>query len=442
MDYPQSLEFLHSLRPESKLVKETLRIERISLLLKLLGNPQKKFKSVHVAGTAGKGSTTAICASVLQAHGLKVGMHVSPHLQVVNERMQVDGRLIGTEEFARLTERIEPLCDSVEGKLGFGRPTFYEATLAMAFAHFANEKCGAAVVETGLGGRLDATNVLAPDACAITNVHLDHTQLLGNTIAKIAAEKAGIAKKGVPLVTGAEGKALEVIEEKCLELKAPIMRLGKEIIAEQLRSGTNGSSFNLFLKNRKSNPTAFANLRLNLLGSHQVSNAALAIAAASKIVKLDGKKLRNGLKSVFVPGRLEIVQRNPLVILDGAHNPAKARALVEAARGMELKDLTMVMGISASKDAGGMMRQFRKLDAGFILTQGQGREFHNPVKLARLAGDDCAVENSVADAVNFAIAKAGWEGSVLVTGSLYVVGEARQRWLPNEVALKKRSLAI
>jgi dihydrofolate synthase/folylpolyglutamate synthase len=425
MNYNAALRFLDTLPAEGANLKaNAMRLERMHLLLKLLGNPHRRYQAIHVAGTAGKGSTCAIAAQLLTAHGVLTGLHSSPHLQTIRERMSVDGKKISESEFAALATKIEPLCKRVAKQLPkFGIPTYYEATLAMAFQHFADNGVKIAVVETGLGGALDATNVLKPKVAVITNVGLDHTEILGHTIALIAKDKAGIIKRGAIVVTGANGSALKIIEKKALKNHAPILRLGNEILIDSVLCDANGSTFCLHLLGKH-----FHNLRLSLVGPYQAVNAGLAIAACSKIIKLDEKKVRKPLATAFVPCRLEIMQRKPLVILDGAHNPMKARALA-ATLPLFGHKFVFVVGISATKDAAGIIRALKPLAAEFIFTRGSdGKRFYPPQELKAIAGMG-KVEPNLRKAVPLALSIAlRRKVPACVTGSLYVAGEARGFW--------------
>ncbi len=440
MDYRQALAFLNSLQGEAHFTTATRKLERISTLLELLGNPQEKYETIHVAGTSGKGSTAQLAAEILSAHGLRTGLHISPHIQLINERMQVDGKFASKKEFAALVTKIAPLCGEVAARTGLDRPTYYETTLAMAFEYFADQGCKFAVIEAGLGGSLDATNVLKrPKAAILTNVSLDHTEILGKTVAKIARDKCGIIKPGTIAITGAEGIALREFEAACRKAKVRrLLRLGKEIIVKNAESMPVGSTFDLRIEGKK-----YVNLGLSLIGGHQVNNAALAIAAASQCTKLEERPLRKALAGVRVPCRFEVIQEKPLVVLDGAHNPAKAKALGSTLQLFGRKDVVFAIGIAATKDAEGVLRPLAPFARKFVFTKGTGREFYDPRGLKKLAGGKkTIVENTVARAVRRAINDAGPGGLVCVTGSLYVAGEARKLWLSDEKALWQRSLAI
>ncbi len=429
--------YLASLASEAHLTRTTLRLERITRLLSLLGNPHHDFQSIHVVGTAGKGSTATIAAELLRAHGKSVGLHVSPHLQVIHERMQVNGRLIDESTLARLVTLVAPLCAQVESELALGKPTYYETTLAIAFKHFAEQSIDYAVVEAGLGGRCDATNVLLPRVLAYTNVHLDHQRLLGSTVESIARDKAGAVKEGVPVCTAAEGHALDVLTQACSAHHAPLLVYGRDFSCHTIVCTERKTTFDMHIGD-----TTFPSLHTPLLGGHQAVNAALACASVS--VALGGVResaVRRALASVSIPCRFEIVQHSPLVVLDGAHNPAKMKAL---SRTLSLfpRPVRAVFAIAADKDAREMLSAIlpRVREVTFTTIEGE-RLFWNPADLAQLAGRG-TIEVSWKNAVKQAISLASRDDMVVVSGSFRLAGAARQWWVSNEEALSRGSLSL
>ena len=437
MDYLQALEFLDSLASEAKPTRKSMKLGRIRLLLQLMGQPQGAYRSIHVVGTAGKGSVATMAAAILQEHGYRSGLHVSPHLQVINERMQVDGRMASGNEFALLAQTVAALCPKVESQLGLGEPTYYEATLAMALEHFRRKKVDYAVVEAGLGGRFDGTNVLEPVSLIFTNAFLDHQRILGRTISRIAQDKAGAVKVGVPVATGASGMALAVLQKACKGKHAPLLIMGRDFgVVEPAKCTFEGNRFDLRVKN-----TVFRDMRENLVGAHQAGNFALAAAAvAAAGVRLEGNALHKAACNLFVPCRFEVVQQNPLVVLDGAHNPAKVRAL---AASMDLfpQGKVGVLAIARDKDARQMLKTLlpRLQQVTFTKVPSE-REFWEPKALRRIAGMGM-VEPDPQKAVGTAIKSAGGR-LVLVTGSFFLAGLARKRWVSDKRALERRTLAI
>ncbi|HEY5599653.1 MAG TPA: folylpolyglutamate synthase/dihydrofolate synthase family protein, partial [Candidatus Manganitrophaceae bacterium] len=316
MSYAQTLDYLyrlqwHGIQPG---------LERMEEILSLLGRPEKGFPSVHVAGTNGKGSTAAMIASALRRGGYRIGLYTSPHLIDFSERIRVDDIPIPQEEIVRLTEflrrRIEGEAPHLTETI-----TFFEFTTALAFLYFAEAKVDLAVVEVGLGGRFDATNLLTPLVSVITNIDLDHEQYLGPTIVRIAEEKAGVIKERVPVVTGAaQPEVLSLFERIARSKEAPLIRLGEEIKV----SGDLPARF-VYRGDQE------RIVHCPLLGRHQIRNAALAVAALEQLrlkgIQLSEKDLLDGIADVRWEGRLEMIRKNPLIFLDGAHNPAGAETL-------------------------------------------------------------------------------------------------------------------
>jgi dihydrofolate synthase/folylpolyglutamate synthase len=398
MNYQQATEYLFSLRGGE--VK--LGLEGITGLLGLMGDPQRKLRCMHVAGTNGKGSVCAMIASVLQESGFRVGLYTSPHLHSYTERIQVNGREIAKEDAVRLVSGIEPLAKRVKGQ----QPSFFEITTALAFRYFADNDVDYAVIEAGLGGRLDATNVITPLVSVITNADFDHMQILGDSVAKIAQEKAGIIKPGVPVVTAASGEALGVIEAVCREKACKLVKVSKP-----------------------------NNIALSLPGEHQKVNAATAIAALRLLnePRITDDAIRQGLKKAKWPGRLELIGN---VLLDGAHNLPAIRALKASLPLFKRKRLVLVLGILQDKDYPAMIAEIAPAADEVIITRPDaGRAA--PVQLLESEIKKHVQNYAVCDGVASAVAKAKSlarpGGLVLVTGSLYTVGEAREALLGMEV---------
>ena len=317
-DYYECRIWLENFIPQVWTRKE-LGLERISHLLELLGNPQNKFKSIQIAGTSGKGSTAFYIARLLQraketeSQRDRVGLHISPHLVDIRERMQINGKLIGLNKFIKLISEIKPAVESMKDSR-VGLPSYFEILVAAALLYFAQEKVDWAVVEVGLGGRLDASNVLNPTLVVITNVGLDHIGILGNKVEKIAKEKAGIIKSGVPVVTGVTGKALVIIEEAAKQKKAPLIKVDTQSYKKALKSEV-FSNNKLPIDILRSTPYSFAS-----------TNKLLAFAAVKTLgINPSKKQIVNAFNSSF-SGRFEEIEEN--VILDGAHNADKVRFLI------------------------------------------------------------------------------------------------------------------
>jgi len=298
--------YLYSLRGKGA----KLGLGRVRSLAEALDSPQKEFRSVLIGGTSGKGSTAAMLSSILKEAGFRVGTFTSPHLSSLTERIAVNGEPIKENELGEIIEKIKAAVEKMEGE----HPTFFEVMAAAAFCYFREKEVDFAVLEVGLGGRLDATNITEPAVSVITNVSLEHTRVLGDTIEKIAKEKAGIIQSNGILVTAAQGKALDVLENICRERNSAIIKVGKDITFKGLESAARGQRFSVML------PGKSYELFVPLLGKHQLMNAACAVGAAYALERqgsgIPENALRQGLRNVRWPGRIEIVQEKPLVVLD------------------------------------------------------------------------------------------------------------------------------
>jgi len=403
----------------------------IQRLLALVGDPQAELPCVHVGGTNGKGSTAAMLDAMCRAAGRRTGLYTSPHLLSFTERIRVDGSPIGEAEIVSLTERLKAIASAhfapettrpPDGCLP--HPTFFELTTAMAFLHFRQQAADVAVVEVGLGGRLDATNVVWPRVAAITNLALEHQEFLGRTLAEIASEKAGIIKPGVPVVTGAHGEALAVIGETAARLGAPLT-----VVADSYRWVVRHSSFTGQTFDLHGPRGRYEGLHIPLAGRHQVENAALAVAVAEALgergVSLDESEIRRGLAETEWPGRLQVIQDRPWTILDGAHNPAGAEALAAflAERRGEYQRLFLVFGVLKDKDWTTMLGQLGPLADEIILTLPPTARAADPGVLAPIARQFARVivAPDPAEALGLARTMAREEDTILVTGSLYTV---------------------
>lgn len=405
-----------------------LRLEHTERLLSLLGDPHLKLKCIHVAGTNGKGSVCAYLHSILHEAGFTVGLYTSPHLYRLNERIKVNNRMISDRELARLAGFVKPHAEAVSKELG--DLTFFEVTTAMAFLHFAEKKVDYVVLETGLGGRLDATNVVNPLVSVITNVSREHVDLLGCDVGKIAGEKAAIIRDNGLVVTAASGKALEVIEEQCRERKAVLCSVGDEVSYLLLSSTLDAQEFrlNFFGKTRV--------LKVGLLGRHQMSNAAVAYSVVELLktfhsLKITEDAVSNGFLKARIPCRLELVQKKPLVFLDGAHNPDGLRKLMEYASEISYRKLIIVFGCSYNKEYRRMIPMMAKKADCVIVTE---TKLAKPLSARKLMVEfrrhlkDVSLEGDVKSAVKKALSRARPDDLILVTGSLYVAGEARLLW--------------
>jgi len=415
--YKASLDYLYGLQKYG--IKFGLNsTERI---LARLGNPQTKFRCIHVGGTNGKGSTAAMLSSILRAHGFRTGLYTSPHLVRFTERFRVDEQEAEVGRILEVFERVRSVLDGNEP------PTFFEMVTAMAFQYFLEESVDWAVVEVGMGGRLDATNVIRPEVSVITNVSYDHQEYLGNSLAAIAREKAGIVKAGVPLITAARQPVVKgILKATCFSHGAPLFCLGSQF---RVRRNPDGSFQYHGIKLK------WRSLKLNLKGAHQFQNAALALAALEVMaeacaVPLDGEVIRESLLQVRWPCRLEVLQENPLVILDGAHNPHGAESLRDALKtSFEYDKLHLVLGIMADKDTRGILRRLLPLAETAIFTQPRYARAEKPETLRRLARpyvQKLYVIPDPAAAIAEAKAMASPKDAICIAGSLYFAGEVKE----------------
>ena len=418
MTYDEALEYLDSLGKFGI----RLGMERIEGLLRELGNPETKFKSVHVTGTNGKGSVVTMITDILLASGLHVGKFTSPHLVKYNERIEFDGHEISDEMFGELVGRVRLAADAVVTKGVCDQPTQFEILTAAAFLFFAEQKVDYAVIEVGLGGLWDSTNVITPVVSVITNVALDHTDKLGKDLPHIAMQKAGIIKEKVPVVTGAEGEeTLGPIVSFAMFRQAPVYLYGKAFYGEGKTGSMSGQTFTLC-----AGDTYRSDYEIRLPGDHQIRNGALAIVAAKLVSKQDGRitetALHAGVAQSRWPGRLERISENPDVILDGAHNPNGAEVLRKALdKFYGDRSRTFVLGMMADKDMQAVVKiLIRPEDKVYTVRADDGLRAAEAADLAQLVGPNAQPMKTVQQA--YAAALENNDGVVVVCGSLYLIG--------------------
>ena len=395
-----------------------LNIDNIRELLERLGNPQDSFRSVHVAGTNGKGSVSAMLSRILRDAGYKTGLFTSPHLVRYNERIQVDGIQISDSEVEKYFSILEPHMDAMAEESELKRITFFEATTAMAFLYFRDMKVDYAVIEVGLGGRLDATNVITPELSVITSLSLDHTRILGDKIEKIAAEKAGIIKDGVPVVLARnEEKAVEVIERIAKERSAPLTLVGRDF--EIIDSSYSLRRVKCTLKTPAS---LLLELKSGMGGIHQIENCATA-ATAARMLGMDTEAIKSGLKRAKWPGRMEIVRDKPLLLIDGCHNRAGAESLLETLRGEGIEKMMFVMAFSSEGRERNILTVLEPVIDRLVITAPDNPRAIPVDEAVRIAED--VLKNRVrmekADTVKDALKEI--DGDACIAGSLYLVGE-------------------
>lgn len=397
-----------------------LGLDNVRELLGHLGDPHEKFRSIHVAGTNGKGSVCTFLSSALKEAGHKVGMYTSPHVVRYNERMQINDEEISDERVMEYVNKIRPIAERM-GEDPTKHPTFFEFTTAMGFSYFADENVDIAVVEVGMGGRLDATNVITPEVSVITHLALEHTEHLGKTLERIAKEKAGIIKPGVPVVSAEENP---VVRKTCQERGCELTVVEEDCPYERISFDTSGQKLWIVEPSRE--------FEIPLLGSYQLQNAATAYAVLDLLRKgehdVPTKAIRRGLANAKWPARLEIVRKNPTVIIDSSHNPDGLRSLKDALLEATKSDcITFVVGVMSDKDVSSMLEAIVPVAGRIICTKPNYWRAMDSEEIGREARrllDDVEVVPGVPEAIERAVSLSGDDGVVCITGSIFIAGDA------------------
>jgi len=409
-------------------------LDRIQAACELMGNPQNEFDSIQVTGTNGKTSVSDMVSGILKECGFRTGLFTSPHLETVRERISVNGRLIHVDRFASAMTDVRPLVEEAEERTG-EKLTYFELITALAYHYFRSERVDIAVLEVGMGGRWDSTNVVDSEVAVITNVDLDHVDELGDTREKIASEKAGIINEGAVVIT-AEGtrEILMILAERCKEAGAELKVFGRDFRLDyHLPYRVKGEAPAQIISVRGLEGSDFKDIKLPLLGKHQAVNAACAIAAAQAYTdprkRTDTEAFRRALERSSVPGRLDVLAQNPLVVADGAHNVLGAdRLAMSLSEEFDCDRLVIVVSILADKDARGMLRILGAVADELIVTENRSARVISASKLGsycRMDGIENRVEADFGRAMDLARKLAGPGGMVCVTGSLFTVSEAR-----------------
>lgn len=426
--FNQTLDYLYSfvdysLKKASELAKAEFNLDRMRALLEKLGNPHLAYPVIHVTGTKGKGSVCALCASALQAGGHKTGLYTSPHLLDYCERIQVNGKPISHDELGDLVDEIKPVMASIP------KLTTFEITTALGFLYFARQGCSAAVIEVGLGGRLDATNVVRPKVAVITSISYDHTAVLGDTLTLIAGEKAGIIKEGIPVVSAPQQReALTVLKKVAAQRLAPLTLVGRDVTVAPLLRSLSVQTFQV-----RSKKIAALTLSMSLLGAHQVDNAATAFAALEAAeLGLSYSDIQNGFYRVKWPARFEVARQEPPVIFDSAHNrDSFARLRQTLDEYFPARPVYLVFGVSEDKMLGDMLEEIRPRATRLIATRAdhpRALEAEKIVEMAAQAGMESEAATPVEAALARALELAGSTGIVLSAGSLFVTAEVMRAW--------------
>jgi len=432
LNYSQAEEYLNTFInyeqiPGISYAQPGYSLRHVEELLNRMGDPQLAARTIHIAGTKGKGSVAAMIAQALSSSGYKTGLYTSPHLHTLRERISVDGSLISEAAFAAAMAEIKPFIESMKHDTSFRQLTYFEALTALAFAYFQKKQVDFQVLEVGLGGRLDATNVAWPVVCIITSISLDHTQLLGNSLEEIAREKAGIIKPGCWVVLSPQPKeAASVIADICREKEAKVVQIGKDVTWHKIGGDLYHQS--LVIEGRMGKHQ----VSIPLLGDFQLENAAAAVAAleilASASFAISAANITQGLAQVKWPGRFQILQQHPTVLIDGAHNVASIKRLVSNIKEyFAHKRIFLVFGTSSDKDIPGIVNELVPLSPQVIVT----RTTHSrAAPLSTLAtefskrGIEPEIRETVTEAISRALSLADRTDIVCVTGSLFVVAEA------------------
>lgn len=429
--YQQTLDYLYtfvdfSMQRGQRNLPMKFDLARMSSLAAALGEPQARYPTLHIAGTKGKGSVSAFCAGALRAAGYRTGLYTSPHLQDYNERIQVDGQPMPHDDLVALVEETKAQFTAIP------QLSTFEITTALAFLYFARQNVDAAVIEVGLGGRLDATNIITPKVSVITSLSYDHTFLLGDTLAEIAGEKAGIIKPGVPVVVAPQKEeALEVVARIAAERGAPLIRVGADYFYTPLSHSLESQTLRVWSRSGQEQT-----LSIPLLGLHQVENAATAYAALQTAqaagLPVGEPAIQQGFSQVQWPGRFEILSRNPPLVVDSAHNRDSALRLRQALDDyFPAMPVVLLFGASEDKDIQGMFAELLPRVRSLITTKSIHPRAEEPQKLADLAqpfGITAQTVATVEEALDLSLALAGGEAVVLASGSLFVAAAVREAW--------------
>ncbi len=475
--YEEALSFLHKAIDYEKLISyqynaSTFSLDRMVEMLEYAGNPHKAFLSIHITGTKGKGSTSIMMSTILEHASLTTGLFTSPHLVDLKERIQINRQNISEQEFTSNLNELRPYIQHLRETEPSASPTFFEILTAIAMLYFKKEHAEMAVLEVGLGGRLDSTNVVIPHVSIITNVGFDHTAILGNTLSSIAYEKTGIIKQGMPVVSAVEApEALSVIEKTCKEKDARLYLLGRDIWIEDVhnvggntivRRSRNQSPLyppyqggikggvktcgkkNIFQNNIsrglmckiKTWRHTYDNIFLPLIGIHQAKNCALVLGALEVMreqgdISIDDETVREALAQVYCPARIEVLRENPSIILDYAHTVDSMQSLKNTLLGnFTFNKLILVLGFSQDKDLDNILKEIVTVGDLIIVTRSKNPRAAPPEdlyqRIERLCGKQPEITDNTQDAVTAAKRMASKEDLICITGSAYVAGEAMQ----------------
>jgi dihydrofolate synthase/folylpolyglutamate synthase len=439
--YEDAVSFLYKAIDYEKLISyqyntSTFSLDRMEKLLAYAGNPHKELPCIHITGTKGKGSTAIMISTILEQSGLTTGLFTSPHFIDIKERIQINRQKISAREFTRIMNDLQPYIQYVREREPSDAPTFFEILTAVGMLYFRSRQTEMAVLEVGLGGRLDATNVVLPQVSIITNVGFDHMAILGNTLSSIAYEKAGIVKQGVPVVSGVEDpEALLVIEKICKEKDAPLYLFGRDMWVEDVqgfdRNGTKGLMCRI-----KTWLHTYDDIFLPLVGVHQAQNCALVLGALEVMrergnMSINNDVVQEALSTLYCPARIEVVAKNPIIILDFAHTVDSMRFLKKTLmENFKFNKLILIMGFSQDKDLNNILQEIVVVGDSIIVTKSKNPRAAEPEdlyqRIEKLCGKQPEMMDNIRDAIIAAKQIASQEDLICITGSAYVAGEARQ----------------
>ena len=434
MDYQKSINLIMGMtdyeRPSSTRGQRVrYNLDRITSFMSTLNDVHLETPCVHIAGTKGKGSTSSMISSILEEAGYLTGLFTSPHLHTFRERIQISNTPISESDFSCLVQSLwDKMLDI--NKTSQDRITVFELLTAMSFYHFKDKGTNINVIEVGLGGRLDSTNIVEPIAAGITSLGLDHTDILGNTISEIAWEKSGIIKDGIPVISASQPpEAMKVITDVCRDKGSAISKVGEDILWESKSSSIYGQECEIKTQNHN------YSLKIPLIGDHQIENASIAIGVIERLTatgfQISSEAIHDGLLHVKWPCRFELINEDPKIVADGAHNPHSAEALVGTVKKLlPSNQIILVLGVSTNKDLEALINEYNKLSPKLILaTRSRNTRAIEPTKIsdaAKMFGYDTLITESVAEAVEEAKNFADKDDIILVTGSLFVAAEARE----------------
>ena len=439
--YKQAEEFLLQTIDYEKLTQykydtSTFDLKRMEEMMCSVGDPHTKRKTIHITGTKGKGSTAIIVSSILSRLGLKTGLFTSPHLTYLGERMKVNDKTISQETFVQLMNMLKPYIDKITAETPILMPTFFEIVTAIAFLYFEREKTDLSVLEVGMGGRLDSTNIILPEVSVITPVGYDHTDRLGKTLDKIAFEKAGIIKEGIPVISSIqEPDALAVISKTCNEKRSLLYLVGQDILIYDIkvaqRNGIYGTECVIETwRNR------YKNIFLPLVGRHQVENCAAAIGslevlAGKGVIKIDNELIVNALADIRCPARIEVISEEPLTIVDTAHTVASMKILRESIKeSFSFRKLVLVIGLSSDKDIEGVLKEIVSISNDLIFTRTGNPREADPEQMAviakRFSQNNLMVIEDIDEAMEEAKRIAKKDDLICITGSFFLAGKVKE----------------